>query len=449
MSGKTETEYLILGLGITGLSVARYLAQQQRSFAIADTRLHPPGLKAFEEAFPDAEIWLGPLDPELLCQAAHLVVSPGVSLEEPAIQQAKAEGVELLGDIELFSRAARKPVLAITGSNAKSTVTTLVGELAASQGLQVAVGGNIGVPALDLLAAPDPDLYVLELSSFQLETTSSLKAQGAALLNISEDHLDRYASMDDYVFAKQRIFHHARHVIFSREDERTRPIHGQLATPISFGLDQPPGEKDLGLRVEAGQTWIAQGKQLLFTLDTVPLAGEHGLLNVLAALALLTAAAIPLADLAPAIRRFQSLPHRCQKIASKQGVDYINDSKATNLGAALAAIQGLNQSYAKLWLIMGGEGKGQDFSSLNQALQAPVAGIALIGRDANLLAEHLPIGLPSWKADSLSEAVKLLAEQAKEGDAVLLAPACASFDQFTSYAERGEVFVQCVQHLPA
>lgn len=439
--------YLILGLGVTGLSVARYLTQQQQAFAVADTRLNPPGLSAFEQAYPDAEIWLGPLDEELLCQATTLVVSPGVSLAEPAIQAAEQQGVEILGDIELFSRAVQGPVLAITGSNAKSTVTTLVGELAGYLGLKVAVGGNIGVPALDLLAETAVDLYVLELSSFQLETTRSLNAQGAALLNISEDHLDRYENMDAYVFAKQRIFHHARHAIFSRADERTWPIHGQLAKTLSFGLDAPIEEQDLGLRLVEGQLWIVQGTQPLVAAETLPLTGEHGLLNVMAALALLSAAELPLAALVPGIQNFKGLPHRCEKIASKKGVDYINDSKATNLGAALAAIHGLSSRYQKLWLIMGGEGKGQDFSVLKTALKAPVAGVALLGRDAPVLAEQLPPSLSSWRVTDLAEAVDQLAGQAKAGDAVLLAPACASFDQFSGYAERGEEFVRCVQLL--
>ncbi|MDR9467380.1 UDP-N-acetylmuramoyl-L-alanine--D-glutamate ligase [Marinospirillum sp.] len=445
---QAESYHLIIGLGATGLSVAHYLDRCQQPFAIADTRHHPPGLQAFEAAFPNSDIWLGPLDAELLCKAKSLIVSPGVSLAEPALQAAREAGVDLLGDIELFCRAVSAPVLAITGSNAKSTVTSLVGEMARSTGLKVGVGGNIGLPVLDLLNEGEQDLYVLELSSFQLETTHSLEAQGAALLNISEDHLDRYASMQDYIFAKQRIFHHAQAVIYSREDEQTLPIHGQLAPQISFGLDKPPGPQDMGLLEKDGRSWLAQGEQALMAADEVPLAGRHGLLNALAAYALAAAAGLPLVDLAGAVRSFQSLPHRCQKVDVKRGVSYINDSKATNLGAALAAIQGLRQDYKHLWLILGGEGKGQDFAVLKTALQPSIAGVALIGRDAPLLAEHLPEGLPCWYPENLEAAIQHLASAASAGDAVVLSPACASFDQFDGYAQRGEVFIRCVQHLP-
>lgn len=446
---QAENYHLIIGLGATGLSLAHYLDRCGQPFAVADTRYHPPGLQAFKTAFPEAGIWLGPLDTELLCKAKGLLVSPGVSLAEPALQVAREAGVEILGDVELFCRAVSTPVLAITGSNAKSTVTSLVGEMAHSIGLRVGVGGNIGLPVLDLLHQGEQDLYVLELSSFQLETTHSLQAAGAALLNISEDHLDRYASMQEYIFAKQRIFHHAQTVIYSREDEQTQPIHGQLAPRISFGLDKPPGSQDMGLLEIEGRTWLVQGERPLLAADEVPLAGQHGLLNVLAAYALAAAANLPLAELAPAVRSFQSLPHRCQQVAVKQGVSYINDSKATNLGASLAAIQGLSQDFARLWLILGGEGKGQDFRVLKAALRASIAGVALIGRDAHLLAEHLPEGLPSWYTENLEAAVKLLADKAAAGDAVVLSPACASFDQFASYAQRGEVFIRCVQHLPS
>ncbi|WP_114418554.1 UDP-N-acetylmuramoyl-L-alanine--D-glutamate ligase [Marinospirillum perlucidum] len=451
MSGETSVgNYdLIIGLGATGLSMARYLDSQQQAFAIADTRYQPPGLAAFEEEFPDADIWLGPLDAELLRKAKRLLVSPGVSLAEPALQKAREAGQEIIGDIELFCRATSRPILAITGSNAKSTVTSLVGDMAASIGKKVGVGGNIGLPALDLLAEGAKDLYVLELSSFQLETTLSLQAQGAALLNISEDHLDRYASMQDYIFAKQRIFHHAQHVIFSREDDQTQPIHGQLAPRISFGLDAPPSDRDLGLKEIDGKTWLVRGEEALISAKEVPLAGEHGLLNVLAAYALAAAADLPLQQLAAAVKSFSNLPHRCQQVAVKQGVTYINDSKATNLGASLAAIRGLQKDFPRLWLIMGGEGKGQDFSPLKQALGASVAGVALIGRDASLLAEQLPEKIEHWNAGDLQTAIRDLAAKAAAGDAVLLSPACASFDQFTSYSKRGEVFATCVQQLPA
>ena len=441
-------EVLIIGLGATGLSVAKHLARQGLAFAVADTRYQPPGLDAFKQLFPQASIWLGPLDANLLCQAARLVVSPGVSLAEPAIQEALAAGVEVTGDIDLFCQATRTPILAITGSNAKSTVTCLTGELASSLGLEVGVGGNLGLPVLDLLDEGTKDLYVLELSSFQLETTHKLAAQGAVILNISEDHLDRYPSYEDYVFAKQRIFHHAKQVIYNRQDELTQPIHGLLAQASSFGLDAPPGSSDLGLADVEGELWLMRGEQQLMPARQVPLAGEQGLQNVLAAFALLAAADLPVTGLAEVIGRFQGLPHRCQRVASKQGVDFFNDSKATNLGATLAAIKGLSANYQHLWLILGGESKGQDFAKLTEALRPAVSGVALLGRDASLLAASLPPGISHWFCDDMQEAVQCLAEQAQPGDALVLTPACASFDQFQSYAHRGEVFTQCVQQLP-
>lgn len=444
----SKAEYLIVGLGATGLSVARYLAERGLNFSVADTRYNPPGLEEFTANWPDASIWLGPLDAELTSRMSTLVVSPGVSVNEQAISAARAAGVEVIGDVELFCREVNTPILAVTGSNAKSTVTTLVGEMAAAAGKQVGVGGNIGLPVLDLLREGYKDLYVLELSSFQLETTQSLAARGAVLLNISEDHLDRYVDMDEYILAKQRIFHRCETAVFNRADTRTVPIHGQKARRLSFGLDHPTGASELGLAEHEDQTWLFRGDLPLMPAAEVPLAGDHGISNTLAAFALGFAAGLPVDAMRQAVVGFQSLPHRCQRLVSRKGVVYYNDSKATNVGATLAAVTGLKKTDSALWLILGGEGKGQDFSPFRQALQDGVAGVALIGRDAVMLAEQLPDDLQRQHCESLVEAVNWIAARARPGDQALLSPACASFDQFRGFAHRGEVFTECVLNLP-
>lgn len=446
---QNKDDYLIIGLGKTGLSVARYLTARGKPFSIADTRLNPPGLEAFRQDWPEVSIWLGPLDIELTSSVSCLVVSPGISIADPAIEAAQKLGVSVVGDVELFCREVEQPIIAITGSNAKSTVTSLVGEMAAIAGLQVGVGGNIGLPVLDLLAQGKQDLYVLELSSFQLETTQSLNALGAALLNISEDHLDRYTGLDDYVFAKQRIFHRCSTAIFNRDDPLTLPIHGLNAARLSFGLAAPSQTNELGLVMHNNERWLMKGETPLMPASEVSLVGEHGLANALAAFALGFAAKLPLAAMRSAVTHFKALPHRCELIAERKGVTFYNDSKATNVGAMLAAVKGLAKPEAPTWVILGGEGKGQDFSPLKTALAKNIAGVALIGRDAAMIAEHLPEALLQKNFSHLQQAVAWLAEEAKMGEQVLLSPACASFDQFNSFEQRGEVFAQCVFDLPS
>lgn len=441
---QNKEDYLVIGLGQTGLSVAKYLSAQGKHFSVADTRLNPPGLDAFRQQWPDVSIWLGPLDREITSSVSCLVVSPGISIADPAIEAARKQGVAVIGDIELFCRHIKQPILAITGSNAKSTVTSLVGEMAAAAGLQVGVGGNIGIAVLDLLAQEKKDIYVLELSSFQLETTQSLNAQAAVLLNISEDHLDRYTDLANYVFAKQRIFQHCTNVIFNRDDPQTFPIHGLTAARQSFGLSEPDQENELGITRLEGERWLVKGTRHLMPVSEVPLAGEHGLANVLAAFALGLAADFSIAAMRSAVAGFKALPHRCELVGQHQGVTYFNDSKATNVGAMLAAVKGLAKPDAPTWLILGGEGKNQDFSPLKAALSKNIAGVALIGRDAAILAEHLPANLLQKNFTSLQAAVNWLAETATSGEQVLLSPACASLDQFKSFEERGEVFAQCV-----
>lgn len=446
----TQEHYLVIGLGLTGLAVARYLSSQGKSFSLADTRLHPPGLEEAKQEWPEVSIWLGPLDASLTCAASCLVVSPGISVQSSAIQTAKDEGVEVIGDIELFCRhlsAQQQPLIAITGSNAKSTVTSLVAAMAEAAGLKVGMAGNIGIPVLDLLVLPQPDIYILELSSFQLETTFSMHATAACLLNISDDHLDRYASIEDYVFAKQRIYHLCKNAIYNREDAQTLPIHGLTAPKLNFGLSAPTNESELGLAELATGQWLMRGREPLMPAAEVPLVGQHGLANTLAAFALGLAVGLPVAAMRKATQSFSALPHRCQLVAVKQGVSFYNDSKATNLGATLAALAGLAQE-KPVWLILGGQAKGQDFTPLTQALHLNVAGVALIGIDADILADFIPATLVRQKCASLPEAVSWLAQQAQSGEQVLLSPACASLDMFTSFEQRGEVFTQCVLSLP-
>lgn len=447
----SSASYLVIGLGQTGLTVVDYLQRQGVAFAVADTRLAPPGLAAFQAQYADIEVSLGPLDAAYLKRFTHLVVSPGLSIQTPAIVAAQEAGVEVLGDIELFCQAAQQPIIAITGSNGKTTVTSLIGAMIDACGYRVAVGGNIGVPALTLLEQ-NVDFYVLELSSFQLETLSSLRAKAALLLNISEDHLDRYPDMAAYIQAKQRIFDGCEVAVYNREDSATQPSQGVAQSCISFGLDAPPSAQDLGLGWHQGQLWLMQGALACVAADHIQLAGSHGRSNVLAALACCLAAGLPLAGLQQGIRQFTGLAHRCQKIAERAGVHYYNDSKATNIGAVLAAVQGLQDEAAALWLILGGEGKGQDFRLLSQGLakacaQGKIAGAALIGRDAPLIQAALEQHCRCWISSTLEQAVESLSCLAQPGDAVVLSPACASFDQFTGYQQRGEVFVQCVQQL--
>ncbi|MBF7730349.1 UDP-N-acetylmuramoyl-L-alanine--D-glutamate ligase [Pseudomonas sp. N040] len=434
---------IVVGLGKSGMSVVRFLAQQGVRFAVADTRANPPELATLQRDYPQVEVRCGELDAEFLCRASELYVSPGLAVATPALQVAAARGVKLSGDIDLFARYAQAPIVAITGSNAKSTVTTLVGEMARAAGKRVAVGGNLGLPALDLLAA-DVELYVVELSSFQLETTESLNAEVATCLNISEDHMDRYAGMPQYHLAKHRIFRGARQVVVNRDDALSRPLLADQLPCWTFGLGKPDF-KGFGLIEEAGEKWLAFQFEPLLPVRELKIRGAHNQSNALAALALGHAVGLPFAPMLVALQQFTGLAHRCQWVGEHKGAAYYDDSKATNVGAALAAIEGLGADISgKLLLIAGGDGKGADFS----ALQAPVArfcrAVVLLGRDAGRLAEALGSSVPQVRVSSLEEAVRRSAELARPGDAVLLSPACASLDMFKNFEERGRLFAQAV-----
>lgn len=438
---------VVAGLGISGVSVVNYLHRQGYQVAVTDSRAEPPGLHDIPS---DVHCSLGQLDQALLLQAEEIILSPGLAPQLPAIAAAQAQGIPVISDIQLLRRATPVPIVAITGSNAKSTVTTLFGDMAKAAGKRVAVGGNLGRPALDLLA-DDPELIVLELSSFQLETTSILNAEVAVVLNMSEDHLDRHGDMAGYHQAKHRIFQGCKRYVINRDDLLSRPLVADATPWISFGLNAP----DLGqygvLRDSAGHAYLARGIQRLMPASEMYIQGSHNIANALACLALGESIGLPLEVMLDTLRTFRGLQHRCEFVAEHKGVRYYNDSKGTNVGATLAAINGLGQALAphqgRLLVILGGQGKGQDFVPLRPALQQYTRQVLLIGEDAPVIAAALGDQMAYLSCHDLHTAVQQASQLAQAGDAVLLSPACASFDQFKSYHDRGLQFVALVQQL--
>ena len=431
----------VIGTGITGLSVARFLAQQKQAFVLLDTRTSPPNLEKIKTEFPNVEVELGELNPDTLLHCDEIILSPGVAIETPAITAAKNAGIPVVGDIELFVRYAKAPIVAITGSNAKSTVTTLVGEMAKNAGINVAVGGNLGTPALELLA-DEIELYVMELSSFQLETVTKLNAKVATILNISADHLDRYADMRAYILAKLRVYFGAEHIVVNRNDVLTHPPLAANTKPIYFGGKADFGS--FGLIEENGEVFLAKNLKPLLSARDLKISGKHNIDNALAALALGDAAGIPINAMVNTLKEFRGLHHRCEFVANKSGVDFYNDSKGTNIGATVAAINGLARAPAKLIVIAGGEGKGQDFTELKPVLEKNNCHLILIGRDAPVIAEAVSGSVRAEFANSLQLAIDAAYAQAAVGDAVLLSPACASFDMFKNYEDRGQQFCAAV-----
>ena len=442
------TKRAIIGMGKTGQSCAHFLQSRGEAFVWCDTRAAVANVDALRAQYPDVNFYCGALDPALLCEMNEIIVSPGVSVLEPALQAAVAAGASLLGDIELFVRTTTKPIVAITGSNAKSTVTTLVGEMAMACGLRAGVGGNLGTPVLDMLQHDaETDCYVLELSSFQLETTHSLQALVATVLNISDDHMDRYDSVADYTQAKHRIYQRAKNIACNRADALTQAEESIAAVRWSFGVDSGDGaEHAVSVQSVNGQPCLVLGKQrvLLPTAD-IRIAGLHNMANVAAAFALAAAAEWDLEKCATAVQKFNGLPHRCQWVAEKNSVRFYNDSKGTNVGATIAAIEGLGTD-KNVVLIAGGEGKGADFSVLMPAVERYVRALVLIGRDADIIAASCP-RVPHFLALSMVDAVQQAAGIAQNGDVVLLSPACASFDMFQNYEDRGRQFCAAVEAL--
>ncbi len=430
---------VVVGLGETGLSVAHYLRAKGLPFRVIDSRDSPPGREALQAISSDIELNCGEIDEKLVSQADLLIVSPGVSPHLAIFQQARDNGIEVIGDIELFARVAQAPVIAVTGSNGKSTVASLLAEMASAAGLRVRAGGNLMPPALDLLENDEPDLYVLELSSFQLETTNSLKPAAAVVLNVTEDHMDRYADINAYARAKAEIYRNSAVQVINRDDSRVCAMQAP-GRVIGYGLDAPRDE-DYGLVNHKGQMWLARGDQPLMIECEVRIPGRHNISNALAALALGESIELPSEAMLRVLKSFQGLQHRCQQVAEYESVRWFNDSKGTNVGATLAALDGLP---GKTVLIAGGIGKSADFRPLRPVVAAKARAVVLIGRDARLIESALGDATRLEHAVNMQDAVRLAHELAEPGDNVMLSPACASFDMYRNYQERGEDFVRIV-----
>ncbi|EGR1390187.1 UDP-N-acetylmuramoyl-L-alanine--D-glutamate ligase [Vibrio parahaemolyticus] len=424
---------VVVGLGITGLSVVKHLrkTQPQLTVKVIDTRDNPPGAERLPE---QVELHRGGWNTQWLAEADLVVTNPGIALATPEIQTVLAKGTPVVGDIELFAWAVNKPVVAITGSNGKSTVTDLTGVMAKATGLTVGVGGNIGVPALELLEQ-DADLYVLELSSFQLETTSSLKLKAAAFLNLSEDHMDRYEGMADYRAAKLRIFDHAELAVVNRDDQETYP---EVEMPVvTFGSD----EQAYGLEVDGSRTWLLDHGQRVIASDELKLVGKHNLANALVVLALLKAAGVDYHNALNALKNYTGLTHRCQVVADNRGVKWVNDSKATNIASTMAALSGL-ESTGKLYLLVGGVGKGADFTPLKPIFATLNLQLCCFGLDGD---DFMPLHESAIRFNTMEDVIQQISSQLKSGDMVMLSPACASFDQFDNFMARGDAFAVLAQ----
>jgi UDP-N-acetylmuramoylalanine--D-glutamate ligase len=436
---------VVVGLGATGLACARFLHARGLPFSVVDSRDNPPELAALRREMPQVPVFLGEPPAALLASASELVVSPGIAPDDPLLQPGLEAGVAVVGDIDLFVREAAAPVVGITGSNAKSTVTALVGRMAAAAGLDVGVGGNLGPPALDLLS-DQRELYVLELSSFQLERAGSLGLAVAAVLNLSPDHLDRHGSMPQYHRAKHRIFFGCRRAVANPDDPLTVPLVEPSVQVIEWRLGEPR-LNGFGLRTIDGRESLCRGFEPLLPVAELGMMGRHNVANALAAAAIAHAADIGTDAVVAALREFRGLPHRCELVAEIDGVRYIDDSKGTNPGATEAAVDGLGAG-RNLLLIAGGQGKGADFRSLRRAVGAHCRQVLLIGEDAPQLEAALADVTDCRRLPDLESAVAEAAAAAASGDCVLLSPACASFDMFSGFVERGERFARLVRQLP-
>ena len=435
---------VVVGLGKTGLSCAQFLAETNQPFAITDSRKEPPQLKDLVQAYPRVKLALGGFCENLLNEAQRIILSPGVSLYEPAISKQAATGKPIIGDIELFARAIKQPVIAITGSNGKTTVATLVGLMMKAAGMNAVVCGNIGKPALQQLHL-NPEYYILELSSFQLETTFSLKSHAATILNISEDHMDRYVNLQEYIRAKKRIYNSCWTPVVNADESEIWKNFLFQGKPISFGLKN---QTDFSLIKHNHKTCMAYQRQSLMLVEELKINTRYHIQNALAALALGKAVDIPMEVMLKVLRDFTGIRHRCQWVRKYKDVDYYNDSKGTNVGASQAAIVSLGEiTKGKLVLIAGGQGKSADFSVLRNVVKRYVKQIVLIGEDAPRLEQALQGCTKISRAFSMGESVKQSTDVAQPGDVVLLSPACASYDMFTHYEDRGDAFIEVVKGL--
>lgn len=443
-----QQEYtLVVGLGITGISVVRYLSGLGENIVVVDSRDIPPQLDVLRSEFPDIRCITGVFDTAIFTAAQRIIISPGVSLKEPAVVAAKQEGIEITGDIDLFAHVVSAPVIGITGSNGKSTVTALLGEMAKQANIQVAVGGNIGTPALDLLQ-DSTELYVLELSSFQLETLTSLQMVVSVVLNISPDHLDRYDDVAAYAMSKQTIYQLSQHAVINLDDVMAsqgvidRSDGRKKVTAFTY---KEPAKGQFGIRKNAeGNDSLCFGENDLVPVDTLKIKGHHNVLNALAALALGHSVGLPMQDMLIALIEFKGLPHRTQWVAEINGVNWFNDSKATNVGASIAAIKGLPGKHV---LIAGGDGKGADFSALRELAKDHLRKVVLIGKDAEKLEMAFAGDVICEHATDMKNAVSIAAQAACRGDNVLLSPACASLDMYRNFEHRGDVFIDAVKGL--
>ena len=439
---------LIIGLGTTGLSCARYLAARNEAFFVADSRLKPPNLDDFQSQFPHVDIQLGGFQESAFLSASRIIVSPGVSLKTPELIKARAAGIPISGDIDLFSREVTSPVVAVTGSNGKSTVVEMLAAILDAAGKKYGLGGNLdsasAKPALELLLEQPKDLYVLELSSFQLETTEALNAEVAVLLNVSMDHMDRYDDMDEYLVAKQRIFRGCKKVVINRSEPSSAPQNLDALPSIDFGFDRP-GVNGLGLLQEGEDQYLAYQFEKIVSVSELKIFGQHNIANCLAAIGLALSVGIEIKAIRKALLGFSGLPHRCEWVANIAGVEFYNDSKGTNVGATVAAVEGLGKHIGgHIILIAGGVSKGADFSDLVPVVNRWSKKVILIGKDAKELALALNPETQAVFARDMHDAVTVALSHAAPGDAVLLSPACASFDMYANYRERGQSFIQSV-----
>ena len=435
---------VIVGLGATGFSVARYLFGRGMQVTVVDAQSNPPLAMQLEKIAPGIDIRTGGGDIHNLRSADVLIISPGVSLDHPTVRKAQDMGIEIVGDIELFARAVAAPVIGITGSNGKSTVTQWLALLLRVAGHKVLVGGNIGPPALDLLADEPPECYVLELSSFQLESTPSLCLRAGAILNVTPDHLDRYVDLTAYQAAKWRIAKGSQTLVINRQDpflvQQAANYSGALVT---FGLDAPSGPNDLGIIRTHGDDWLTRGDERLISATEIRLIGRHNLANALAAMALaLEFSRLTSQALCSGLRAFDGLPHRCEVVGDWRGIRWINDSKGTNVGATIAALEGLDRPVV---LIAGGQAKTVDFSGLSSALSERARHLVVFGQDAKHIARSVDASIGVTQVEQLAQAVDVAAGEAHRGDVILFSPACASYDQFDNFEHRGDVFRQLVK----
>ena len=443
----TDLHYdaVIVGLGKTGLSCFRYLSNQGLNVAITDSREEPPELLELKAEFESASVYLGQINEQVLLASDQIILSPGVSLDNKSIKLSIENNIPVFGDIELFCQKAQAPIIAVSGSNGKSTVTTIVAEMTSLAGLKTYVGGNIGIPALDLLSDSTPDLYVLELSSFQLETTYSLNAHASVVLNVSPDHMDRYSSLKDYVNTKKRIYSGQGLMVLNKDEEYIHSIIDSKRDTIYFSLGAPEGE-NFGLINHNNEVWLSQGNEKIINKNQLKIKGEHNISNALAAMALAGAVNVPTNIMADVLKNFTGLEHRCQLVREIDNVSWYNDSKATNVGACIASITGLCE-LGNIILIAGGDSKGADLSGLNPIVKKYIKRVFLFGIDANKLADVMGSDVDKEFVNNMNEAVKGASKIADSDDIVLLAPACSSLDMYKNYQQRGDAFISAIDAL--